>query len=77
MKVLIIKFVSEIIAGKININDDNSLPLMSMAQYLQMEDLRGRVMDYLNKNITRTNVLVIIQKALDYKIGTILIFRTV
>lgn len=57
------------------VTDDNAIPLMSLAEYLQIEDLKSRLMDYLNKNITRTNVLIIIKKALDFKIGTVHTFH--
>jgi hypothetical protein len=40
-----------------------------MANHFKMEELRKLVKNYLNANITRNNVLLIVQKSLELKTG--------
>ena len=49
--------------------DDNAVPLLAMANYLIIEDLKNRVIDFLSKNLSRTNVLLILRKALELHTG--------
>lgn len=55
--------------GSIVISDENSVPLLSLANYLRMEDLKTRVANYLSSRITRKNALFVLQKALEFNTG--------
>lgn len=47
------------------INVENVIPCLHMADYLQIDDLKRRVNDYLTNNLSKNNVIPILKKALE------------
>jgi hypothetical protein len=54
------------------ITDDNSIPILAIAEFLKIEDLQKRINDYLSINISRTTVLQILRRALEIKTDDII-----
>jgi hypothetical protein len=62
-------FFVDLLSGTIVLNDENAIPLLKMANYLIIDDLKGRVYDFLSKNISRSNVLSVLRRALNHNAG--------
>lgn len=62
----VLKYLYE---GTINLTIDNVLPCLHMANYLLIYDLKRRVNEYLNQYLNRNNVVILLKKALELKLG--------
>jgi hypothetical protein len=60
---VVLRYIYE---GTIVINDVTSVPLLSLANYLKIDDLKKRVASHLTSRITRKNALFVLQKALEF-----------
>jgi hypothetical protein len=65
----VLKYMYE---GTIQITENNVIHLLSLANYLGIDDLRGRSKDFMASGITRSNVLLILRNALDLKTGLVI-----
>eukprot|EP01112_Ceratiomyxa_fruticulosa_P011781 TRINITY_DN3229_c1_g1_i1.p1 TRINITY_DN3229_c1_g1~~TRINITY_DN3229_c1_g1_i1.p1 ORF type:complete len:503 (-),score=104.54 TRINITY_DN3229_c1_g1_i1:213-1721(-) len=53
--------------GDVAISEKNAIPLLSLANYLAIEDLKQRVAEYITTQITRKNAFFILHKALEFE----------
>lgn len=60
---LILRYVYE---GHVKVTDENCVPLLSLANFLEIEDLKKRIATFLSTSIGRKNVLVVLKRAMDF-----------
>jgi hypothetical protein len=53
--------------GSILVDENNAVPILSIAEYLKIEDLQKRVQEYLSSSLTRSTVLLVLKRALEIK----------
>eukprot|EP00026_Physarum_polycephalum_P005394 Phypoly_transcript_05428.p1 GENE.Phypoly_transcript_05428~~Phypoly_transcript_05428.p1 ORF type:complete len:582 (-),score=64.01 Phypoly_transcript_05428:105-1850(-) len=59
----ILRYVYE---GRIKITDENCVPLLSLANSLEIEDLQRRIANFLSTSINRKNAMFVLNKALEF-----------
>lgn len=52
--------------GHIDFTHENAIPLLAMANYYQIKELKKAANDYLLSSITRENALMMLQKAVHF-----------
>ena len=63
--------------GSIVIDENNAVPILSIAEYLKIEDLHKRVQEYLTSSLTRSTVLQVLKRALEIKTSYNMIGRCI
>jgi hypothetical protein len=59
----VVKYMYE---GRVEFNAENAIPLLAMANFYQIKELKNAASDYLLSSITRENALTMLQKAIHF-----------
>jgi hypothetical protein len=57
------------LVGRVKITDENCVPLLSLANALEIEDLKKRIANFLSTSINRKNAMFVLHKALEFNTG--------
>ena len=60
--------------GRVTITDENCVPLLSLANSLEIADLKKRIATFLSTSINRKNAIFVLTRALEFNTGLYLPF---